>query len=123
MSESAPATCVLYDGSCPVCSREISMYRELKADNPIHWVDVSCLGDSPIYGQEKSVLMQRFHVLTADGELISGAKAFVYMWQLLPRWRYLALISKVPGVLAMMEMCYRLFLGFRPRLQKMVPRS
>lgn len=120
MTEPAPATCVLYDGSCPICSREISMYRQLEADKPIQWLDVSCLGDSALYGQNKSVLMQRFHVLTAEGELISGAKAFVHMWQMLPRWRYLAFLSKVPGVLALMECCYRSFLVIRPRLQKVL---
>ncbi len=96
------------------------MYRQLQAVKPIQWLDVSCLKESPVNGHHKSVLMQRFHVITADGELISGARAFVHMWQLLPRWRYLAVISKVPGVLVMMEWCYRLFLGLRPRLQKMV---
>ena len=122
MSQASAFTCVLYDGSCPICSREIAMYQQLEADKPIRWLDISCLHESTVAGKDKSVLMQRFHVLTADGELLSGAKAFVYMWQLLPRWRYLALISKVPGVLVMMELCYRMFLALRPRLQKMVPR-
>lgn len=94
------------------------MYQQLEADQPIQWLDVSCLTQSTHLGKDKSVLMQRFHVLTAEGELLSGAQAFVHMWQLLPRWRYLAFISRIPGVLAMMELCYRMFLGLRPRLQK-----
>ena len=120
MNTPTAGTCVLYDGSCPICNREIAMYRQLKADQPIQWIDISYLHEAALLGRSKSELMQRFHVLTPEGQLISGARAFVHMWLLLPRWRYLGFLSKVPGVLAMMELCYRSFLVLRPRLQKMV---
>ena len=119
-SNRTASTCVLYDGSCPICSREIDIYRALPAQEPIQWLDISCLSEQSLHGRDKSVLMQRFHVLSADGELLSGAQAFVYLWRLLPGWRYVAYFSKLPGILVMMELTYRLFLILRPRLQKIV---
>ncbi len=117
-AQSAPL-CVLYDGSCPICSREIAMYRELPAQQPIQWVDVSYLSNHAQFGADPAALMQRFHVVTAGGELVSGARAFVEMWSLLPGWKYLAYLAKVPGAVWLMEGCYRVFLQFRPYLQKM----
>lgn len=30
-----------FDGSCPLCRREIALYRDLPSTLHIHWVDVS----------------------------------------------------------------------------------
>ena len=32
---------VLYDGSCPICSREISQYKKSDSSVHIRWLDVS----------------------------------------------------------------------------------
>jgi predicted DCC family thiol-disulfide oxidoreductase YuxK len=95
------------------------MYRELPTQQPIQWVDVSYLTHHAQFGADPAALMRRFHVVTASGKLVSGARAFVNLWSLLPGWKYLAYLAKVPGVLWMMEGCYRIFLLLRPALQKM----
>ncbi len=110
-------TNVLYDGSCPLCALEINQYRKIIPDSPIHWVDVSRPEFTAPLGQTKATLMQRFHVVQPDGELISGAAAFVSVWEKLPKFRYLAALSKLPGMLNAMEFGYVNFLKIRPRLQ------
>ena len=62
--------------------------------------------------------MQRFHVSTTDGQLLSGARAFVYVWAQLPGWKHLAKIALIPGVVQMLEAGYRIFLVFRPWMQR-----
>jgi 3-demethoxyubiquinol 3-hydroxylase len=120
MSPTEPApSCVLFDGSCPLCRQEIALYRALPATQPIQWVDVSYLSDNAQFGADPAELMRRFHVVTSSGQLLSGARAFVHLWSLLPGWKYLAYVAKIPGVVLLMEGCYRLFLRVRPRLQKM----
>ena len=110
-------TNVLYDGSCLLCALEINQYRKIIPDSPIHWVDVSSPEFTAPLGQTKASLMQRFHVVQPDGELISGAAAFVSVWEKLPKFRYLAALSKLPGMLNAMEFGYVNFLKIRPRLQ------
>ena len=110
-------TNVLYDGSCPLCALEINQYRKIIPDSPIHWVDVSSPEFTAPLGQTKATLMQRFHVVQPDGELISGAAAFVSVWEKLPKFRYLAALSKLPGMLSAMEFGYVGFLKIRPQLQ------
>ena len=36
-----PELTVYYDGSCPLCRREIALYQGLQSLHPIRWVDVS----------------------------------------------------------------------------------
>jgi predicted DCC family thiol-disulfide oxidoreductase YuxK len=117
MSIEKNCTNVLYDGSCPMCSLEIKQYQKITPDSPIHWVDVSSPEFIAPLGQTQASLMQRFHVVQPNGELISGAAAFVSVWEKLPKFRYLAALSKLPGMLNIMEFGYVNFLKIRPQVQ------
>lgn len=110
-------TNVLYDGSCPLCSFEIKQYQKITSYSPIHWVDISNPEFIPPLGQTKQSLMQRFHVVQPNGQLVSGAAAFISVWEKLPKFRYLASLSRVPGMLNVMEFGYVFFLKIRPKLQ------
>jgi predicted DCC family thiol-disulfide oxidoreductase YuxK len=112
-------TNVLYDGSCPICSLEISQYQKLTPDTPIHWVDISKPEFMVPSGYDKQTLMQRFHVVLPNGDFLSGAAAFVHVWGKLPKWRHLAALSKLPGALDVMEFGYVNFLKIRPKVQKL----
>lgn len=113
---------VYYDGSCPLCRREIAVYQNLKADQPIEWVDVSTAQSGLPAGVTTDQLMKRFHTRTSQGELLSGAAAFVHIWGQLPGWRVLASLAKFPGVLWLMERAYRGFLVIRPSVQRVFRR-
>jgi demethoxyubiquinone hydroxylase (CLK1/Coq7/Cat5 family) len=109
---------VLYDGACPLCRREISLYRGLPASEPLAFVDVSDTAAALPPGAERARLLARFHVLRADGSLASGARGFVALWAALPGWRWLARLAALPGVTPLMELGYRAFLRLRPAMQR-----
>ncbi len=112
---------VYFDGSCPMCRREITIYRRLPQATAIEWVDVSqgvALGASLSCAQA----MARFHVRDAQGRLHSGAAAFSRMWLMFPGWRWLGCLSAWPPLSWGVEAAYRLFLPLRPRLQTWVRR-
>jgi predicted DCC family thiol-disulfide oxidoreductase YuxK len=117
-----PALTVYYDGSCPLCRVEIAHYREQKGGSQICFRDVS----QPDRRREPDLLrekaMSRFHVRRSDGKLVSGAAAFVPIWRLLPRWRWAARIAALPGMMALLESGYRLFLTARPTLARIFGR-
>jgi demethoxyubiquinone hydroxylase (CLK1/Coq7/Cat5 family)/predicted DCC family thiol-disulfide oxidoreductase YuxK len=108
---------VCFDGSCPLCRAEISIYQDLNSSTPIEWIDVSTKDASLPEGLSKSTLMSRFHVTRADGQVLSGARAFVALWSRLPGGRWLSAFARVPGALSLMETAYRGFLIVRPRIQ------
>jgi predicted DCC family thiol-disulfide oxidoreductase YuxK len=67
-------------------------------------------------GTMREQLLARFHVRGRDGELLSGAQAFLTLWGALPGWRWLAVAGRVPGA-SLREHTYSLFLCWRPTLQ------
>lgn len=96
------------------------MYRKLPTRGTIDWIDIATPGFYPPDGTTRRALMQRFHVFTPSGEMVSGARAFVQVWSQLPGWRHLARMAQFPGLLPVMEITYRVFLVFRPSLQAIV---
>lgn len=109
---------VFYDGACPVCRREIDVYRNLAPVHPVEFCDVS-QSSSPLPAdltQEQA--LARFHVRHADGRIESGARAFIALWERLPYWRWLARVGRLPGIAALMELAYRGFLRIRPAIQR-----
>ena len=108
---------VLYDGACPLCRREIALYRGLPANQPVSFVDVSDAATTLPPGSDRAQLLARFHVLGADGRLVDGARGFVALWAALPGWRWLARLAALPGATGLMEFGYRAFLVLRPAMQ------
>jgi demethoxyubiquinone hydroxylase (CLK1/Coq7/Cat5 family) len=114
----APALTVLYDGACPLCRREIGLYRGLPATRPLGFIDVSDPALPLPAGTTREQLLARFHVRHADGRLDSGARAFIALWATLPGWRWLARLGDLPGMAPLMESTYRGFLRARPAMQR-----
>jgi len=120
--KAGPAITVLYDGACPLCQREIAMYKNLiptARDVRVIFEDVNDPTMIMPQGMTREQLLARFHVRGLDNKLISGARAFIALWSVLPGWRWLAKTSRVPGVTWFMEIMYRMFLGIRPVIQRL----
>ena len=123
--QGAEALTVLYDGACPLCRREMAVYRDLQPlqqDSPVCFADVSNTAVPLPVGTTREQLMARFHVQDRDGQLLSGAAAFLALWAALPGWRWLAIAGRLPGAAWLMERLYRLFLRWRPMLQRWAAR-
>lgn len=116
---SCDALTVMFDGTCPLCRREVGIYQSLTPLEPVQWMDVS--GDlTGLTPEEQTRFMARFHVRQPDGQLLSGAAAFVALWRTMPGWKWLGRLGALPGVTPLLEWMYRGFLHFRPRLQRWV---
>ena len=109
---------VFFDGACPACSKEIALYRRADKQRAIDWRDVAHESDGFSLPLPRETLLKRFHVQRPDGEMVSGARAFIEVWAALPGWRWLARLCRAPGIPSLLEVCYRIFLKLRPTLQK-----
>lgn len=107
--------CVYYDGACPLCSREIAAYQRARGGDQLAWVDAADCAPTNLGPQlDREQALARLHVRLPDGRLLSGARAFVAVWQRMPAFRGLARLARVPGATLAMEGLYRLFLAVRP---------
>ena len=86
----APLT-IFYDGGCPLCAREIAFYRRRAGAG--------------------------FHVMTADGRVHQGGRAFARLWCALPAFRLFGWLGLLPPVAWALDRGYDYFLPLRPRLQ------
>ncbi len=116
-----PGLTVYFDGSCPLCQREIGMYRHLASREPIVWMDVSQPAELG-QGLDCRLAMRRFHVRDAQGRLYSGAGAFAQLWLRLPGWQWLGWVGSRPPLRWLLEIAYRAFLPVRPYLQRAMRR-
>lgn len=110
---------VFYDGSCPVCSREIAYYRGLDRIGRFHFVDIS---DPSFNGDtwrlDKAELMKVMHVQDAGDRIYRGVDAFRALWLGLPGPFYprLGRLLGLPGLHLLAEIGYRVFARMRHRL-------
>lgn len=112
-----PSLTVYYDGTCPLCRLEIAHYRRQQGADALRFVNVAePTACSP--GLSHAQALARFHVRDAQGRLLSGAAAFVGLWQHLPRWRWLGRVAAWAPALALLELGYRAFLPLRPALSR-----
>ncbi len=112
---------IYFDGSCPLCRREIAFYRRLRGAEQLHWVGVRA-GIPLGQGLSCEQAMRRFHVRDAQGRLFSGGAAFARLWRALPGWRLLGWAMALPPMSWALELAYRAFLPLRPGLQRLVRR-
>lgn len=116
MTEQAPLT-VYYDGACPLCRREVAWYRRLDRAGRLAWQDVSRdAGDLARDGVCQADALARIHARRPDGTLVTGAAAFVAMWERLPGFRWLAPVARQRPMLAILERAYVWFAKRRGRL-------
>lgn len=69
---------VLFDGACPLCSREIRFLRRLDGGRGrIDFEDIAAPAfDSSVYGLDNRDVMARIHGVLPDGTVVHGMEVF-----------------------------------------------
>jgi predicted DCC family thiol-disulfide oxidoreductase YuxK len=106
---------LLYDGECPLCTREVALLRRRDERGRIEFEDIAAPGfDATRYGLDQRSVMARIHGVLPDGTLIEGMEVFrrAYTavglgWLLAP--------SRWPGIGRLFDAAYRVFARNRLR--------
>lgn len=90
---------VLYNGECPICSREVTQYARMSEKHalPIRYDDLSDAARLADWGITPQDAARRFHV-RKDGKVTSGIPAFILLWREIPQMRWLAKIINLPVI-------------------------
>ncbi len=69
---------ILYDGDCPLCSREIEWLRRLdRGRGRVRFADIAAPDFEPArYGRTRAELMARIHGALGDGSVLEGMEVF-----------------------------------------------
>ena len=86
---------VYYNESCSICRAEINIYKKQNIKE-IEWVDITNNKDAEKNTSKNNEdLLRRLHV-EEDGEVFSGAKAFLLVWKKIPKYKFLYNFFKFP---------------------------
>ena len=101
-----PYTTVLFNGDCKICNKEIGVYQTYGAGKglPIDFKDINSIDLAP-FGLTRNETARQLHVIK-NYELFKGVKAFVVLWNEMPRYRFLAKIFSLPGVTGVAQFFY-----------------
>ena len=101
-----PYTRVLFNGDCKICSKEICVYQTYGAGRelPIDFKDINAIDLAP-FGLTRNETARQLHVIK-NYELFKGVKAFVVLWNEMPRYRFLAKIFSLPWVTDVAQFFY-----------------
>jgi ubiquinone biosynthesis monooxygenase Coq7 len=120
--QTKPVT-VYFDGQCPLCSREIAHHRELTKCSEVSYVDIAAIDfNAASHGVDSRRVQEVLHVKVGD-EMRTGIDAVIAMWDAVPAYRWLARLTRLPGVYSVARLGYWGFARFRPYLQRRQRRS
>jgi predicted DCC family thiol-disulfide oxidoreductase YuxK len=114
-----PQLKVYFDGLCKVCSKEINHYRKQVGAERIEFIDI-CSGNFDASAEELDPLQihKVMHVRKADGTLATRVDAFIEIWSVLPKYRWLSKVAKLKPVKSGLEFGYTGFTLVRPFLPR-----
>ena len=113
-----PRITLLYDGLCPICSREIDFMRRRDRANRLAFEDIAAAGfDAARYGLTENDVVARMHGVLPDGRVVTGMEAFRIAYGALGLG-WLVAPTGWPGLRPVFDLFYRTFARYRPRLSK-----
>ncbi|MEQ9568422.1 MAG: thiol-disulfide oxidoreductase DCC family protein [Porticoccaceae bacterium] len=100
---------VFYDGSCPICVKEMNQLKHWDVNSQLHLVDVLNEQIKEKYPHIDPVeAMRILHAETDDGKLLLGLDANVAAWQQVNRKSWLAIL-RWPLIKPLADMAYLFF--------------
>ena len=102
---------VYFNNSCKICRSEINLYKKEKIEE-IDWIDITNneLAEKETNKNDKQ-LLRRLHVKDND-KVLEGAEAFLYVWQKIPKYRFLYKFFKLPIIFTIFNYGYEIVAYF-----------
>lgn len=110
---------IYFDGLCPLCSREINHYRKQTDSHKIKFTDITDSNfDAKSQGLDPIQVHKVMHVKNSDGHIRTGVDAFVAIWEVLPKYNWLAKLSQNTFLRPILNLGYDGFAAVRPYLPR-----
>ena len=102
---------VYYNESCSICRAEINIYKKQNIEE-IEWIDITnnIVAEKDTSKDDKT-LLRRLHV-EENGQIFSGAKAFILVWKKIPTYKFLYRFFKLPIIFVIFSFFYEIIAFF-----------
>lgn len=106
---------IFYDGTCPLCVREMGALTKEDKENKIKTIDIYSEDFSEYPQIDATAANTVLHALNAKGELLLGLDVTYEAWRLVGKgWLYAPL--RWPGIKTLADWCYLRFARNRYRV-------
>ena len=102
---------VYFNNSCKICRAEINHYKKQKIDQ-INWIDITNNQNAQIETKKNDKELLRRLYVEENGEIFSGAKAFLLIWKNIPKYKILYSILSLPIIFQIFSVTYELIAFF-----------
>ena len=103
-------TKVFYDGNCPICNREINLYKKLSISKNTVWYNVHASKKAlNKVNKSKEECLKLFHVYDDDNNLYIGVSAFILIWKKTKYFKYLAYLINFKIFTIPLNFFYKLY--------------
>ncbi|WP_299730200.1 DUF393 domain-containing protein [uncultured Endozoicomonas sp.] len=111
---------LFYDGSCPICMREINHLSGMNRKQLLKLVDIKGEGFQENYPEFDPEELDRFiHAKLADGRVVKGIDATLAAWEAVGMGVFIAPL-RWPGVACVADLGYRAFARNRHGISRML---
>ena len=102
---------IFFNNSCSICRSEINVYKK-QGIKQLEWVDITNNKDAERDTQKTNKdLLRRLHV-KSEGKIYSGAKAFIILWNRIPKFKILSKILSTPVIFHIFSITYEIVAFF-----------
>ncbi len=118
-------TCMLklilfYDGSCPLCAKEILLLKKYDTRNEIQFEDITLDNFSDRFNHiDLAKADAIIHGQLPDGEVITGMDVTFLAWEIVNHNKWLRLF-KLPLLRPITDWCYLFFAKYRRRITRLL---
>ena len=123
MTTTAPAWQIkmLFDGQCPLCSREVAMLKKRNSRGLIAFEDITEPGFDPaIYSLTMPQVVGSMHAVKPDGSIVHGVDVFAEVYDAVG-WTLLSQLIRWRVTRPLAKLGYRIFAAVRPKLSRFDP--
>jgi predicted DCC family thiol-disulfide oxidoreductase YuxK len=108
---------LIYDGSCPICSGTVKWIKENEIENSFMLLPCQTKETADRFpGIERAACMKAMHLVLPDGSVLVGEQALPEILSRLKRYRFAALLFRLPGSRTISRIAYRWFADRRYKI-------
>ena len=102
---------VYFNNSCKICRSEINLYKKEKIEE-IEWIDITNNSNAEKEtSKNDKELLRRLHVKYGN-RVIEGAEAFLFVWEKIPKYKFLYKFFKLPIIFQIFKFTYEIIAYF-----------
>lgn len=113
---------VLWDGDCGFCARSVEWARRRDAEKSLTFVPYQEAPSPPMTPELERACREAVHVITPDGRILRAGRASLYVLERMG-WRRCAKLLRLPPLLWLVELGYRLVAAHRGLASRLLFRS